>query len=209
MGSLSIWHWIIVLLVVGLPVVAVLFFVKRSKTRDAAQPEQLVGIGGWLILPIIGFVGTILLTGFNFLQTIKQFDGIKAIFSVDNGPIVSLKLPLGASLLLGLGVFVSAALCLYYIISIKKGVTKIATGHYIILALAGIADFWADSVLRQIVPSTPPDPTILRDAIRGLLIAAIWIPYFWLSKRVQNTFEKPRSAETSAVEEPRPREISQ
>ncbi|MCA3630571.1 MAG: DUF2569 family protein [Methylobacterium sp.] len=206
MGSASIWHWIVVLLAVGLPFAAIIFFAKRAKAR---QPNELSGIGGWLVLPIIGFIGTIALTTFNFLQIISEFDGVKAFFSTNSGPINQLKIPIATSILLGLAVIISASVCLYCIFQTKSGVARIATWHYILLACAGIADFWADSVLRTTFPNTPSDPNVLRDAIRGFLIAAIWIPYFWLSKRVKNTFERPTSADASASEKPLAREISQ
>jgi len=56
------------------------------------------GIGGWLVLPIIGFVGTILLTGWNQLQGLSEIDGLVAIFEAQSGPLVALKVPTALSL---------------------------------------------------------------------------------------------------------------
>src|SRR4029434_1056573 len=62
--------------------------------RAASGPS---GIGGWLILPIIGFVATILLTGHNFWTSFKTFDGLKAIFAASSGPLTGLKIPITLS----------------------------------------------------------------------------------------------------------------
>ena len=47
-------------------------------TQVAAVGEKAgpVGISGWLYVPILGFVGTILLTGFNLLAILKEADGL-------------------------------------------------------------------------------------------------------------------------------------
>lgn len=50
MGTFSIWHWAIVLLLIGVPV----FFAVRSAAKPSQNPESLVGFGGWLMLLAIG-----------------------------------------------------------------------------------------------------------------------------------------------------------
>jgi hypothetical protein len=62
--------------------------------RAASGPS---GIGGWLILPIIGFVATILLTGHNLWTSLETFDGLKAIFAATSGPLTGLKIPVTLS----------------------------------------------------------------------------------------------------------------
>ena len=53
--------------------------------------------------------------------------------------------------------------------------------------IAGFADLWLDQVI-QGVAATPADPSAIKEAVRGIVIACIWIPYFRFSKRVRNTF---------------------
>ena len=50
MGSFSIWHWAILLLLIGVPV----FFAVRSAAKPSQNPAALVGFGGWLMLLAIG-----------------------------------------------------------------------------------------------------------------------------------------------------------
>src|SRR5437868_1417113 len=72
-----------------------------------------VGIGGWLILPIIGFVGTIALTAWSVVSALRSWDGLVAIFTASEGPLAQIRVPVAASLVAGLLVIASAAWCLY------------------------------------------------------------------------------------------------
>src|SRR5262245_40106218 len=46
MASFSIWHWVIVLLIIGVPV-GLIIWSSRRKTSTEGAP---VGFGGWLLL---------------------------------------------------------------------------------------------------------------------------------------------------------------
>ncbi len=167
--------------------------------QDSAGPNVAVppdfpdqgprGLGGWLILPIIGFIGTILLTGWNLSEIIRSWDGMVAIFT--NESMKGARLPVGLSFLAAALVIASAAFCLFLIFAKRRAIVTFATAHYLILAVAGLVDLWGQGVLERALPNMPPDPAAIRDAVRGVVIAAIWIPYFNVSKRVRNTFVNP------------------
>lgn len=164
--------------------------------RAASGPS---GIGGWLILPIIGFVATILLTGHNVWTSLKTLDGLKAIFAASSGPLTGLKIPITLSFVSGCLLIITAAWCLYLIFARKHAVVGFATAHYLILAVAGLIEMWGGLALEKAIPGTPSDPSVVTGAVRGILAACIWIPYFRRSKRVRNTFgdsgpERARSA---------------
>ena len=184
MGMGSYWHWLVLLiLVLGIALVVRLASQSAKATGGHAQ-----GIGGWLVLPIIGFIGVILLTGANLISAIKDYEGIKYILTDTSGELNDLYLPMVLSLLFGIAVITSAAICLYKIFVSRGELKKIAVVHYLLLASAGLVELWGDSVLSSIVPDVAHDPSITRDALRGVIAAAIWVPYFLISKRVQNTF---------------------
>jgi hypothetical protein len=157
----------------------------------AASPTEKpgpVGLGGWLILPLLGFIGTILLTGWNLVQAASGWSGLAAIFGAESGPLTSVKVPLAVSTVAGILVVFSAAYCLYLMFAKKRAIIKFATAHYLVLAAAGLLDLWAQFALEAAIPNLPPDPSGLKEAVRGVVIAGIWVPYFHLSKRVRNTF---------------------
>ncbi len=151
---------------------------------SAAGPR---GIGGWLILPILGFIGTALWTLWNLLQGLAEASGLVAILTATSGPLVELRIPMILSVIAGVLVIASACYCLFLVYRKDAAITKFATAHYLLLLIAGFADLWLDQVI-QGVAATPADPSAIKEAVRGIVIACIWIPYFRFSKRVRNTF---------------------
>jgi len=158
------------------------------------KPVGPEGLGGWLILPIIGFIGVILLTGFYFLQSFEARDGLVAVFTATSAPLADLRIPVAASLIGGLLLVASAAYCLYLLLSRDHRIVTFATAHYVIVAVVGFIELWGGTVVETALPNDPKDPSLLKDAIRGLIVACIWIPYFHFSKRVKNTFGQPVEA---------------
>jgi len=69
---------------------------SSEKHHSLNVSEGPVGIGGWMIIPIIGFIGVALLTIINLLNTFSK-DGIDAlvvIFNATSGPVAALKMPM-------------------------------------------------------------------------------------------------------------------
>jgi hypothetical protein len=160
----------------------------RTDNLVDRQPSEPSGINGWLILPVIGFIGTILITGSNLLQAANETNQLVAIFSATSGPLVAMKVPTALSLVAGALVIASGSYCLYLVVAKKRAIINFATAHYLILASAGLIDIWTLSAMEKAIPNTPFEPAVFRDAFRGIAIACIWIPYFRISKRVKNTF---------------------
>lgn len=167
--------------------------VPRTETARPVTSGP-VGLRGWLILPIIGFVGTILLTGFSLSQVFVEWSGIQAILAGGNDQLVALRVPVGLSFVVGLAVVTSAALCLWLLFARRRAVIPVAIAHYVILAMAGLVELWGDIRITEIVPGTPRDPAMLKNAARGVIGALIWAPYFAVSKRVRNTCVEPSDA---------------
>jgi hypothetical protein len=159
-------------------------------SNEMEKTEDPHGIRGWLILPILGFVGTIVLTVINLLQTLTVVDGLTAIFTASTGPLSALKIPAALSLIAGILVVASASYCLVLIYTKGKAIKKIATAHYLIVLCAALSELWGESVLLKAAPGTTPDPSTMRYLLRAASAAIIWIPYFHFSKRVKNTFTK-------------------
>lgn len=152
-----------------------------------------VGIGGWLIFPIIGFVLTIIRTLINLVESVSgdSLRGLGEIFSVTaESHLASLKIPMGLSFISGILVILSAGYCLNLIYSKKQSIIKFATAHYLILACAALIDLWGGITINTVLPDTPMDKEIIKGAMQAIVAAIVWIPYFHYSKRVKNTFIK-------------------
>jgi len=152
-----------------------------------------IGIGGWLVLPIIGFFVTILLTAKNLVEGLSEenLEGLKLIFSSSTeNSLASLQVPIILSTMAGCFVILSGGYCLYLIFTKKQSIIKFATAHYIILAIGGLVDLWAGTVMQTAIPNTPLDKETIKGAVQGITAALVWIPYFNYSRRVKNTFTK-------------------
>ncbi|TGR96207.1 hypothetical protein EN852_036910, partial [Mesorhizobium sp. M2E.F.Ca.ET.209.01.1.1] len=76
----SIWHWAIVLLLVGVPV----FFAVRSAAGPSQNPCDLVGFGGWLMLLAIGQT----LAPFRTMaELFSSSEGYRQLMTLPNGPL--------------------------------------------------------------------------------------------------------------------------
>src|SRR5882757_11571776 len=105
-----------------------------------------VGIGGWLIIPILGFFGTIYLSGRNLLDAVAQVDELTAILKAPGtDALADAKIPIVLSLVCGLLLIGTAFMCLVYILTKKLAIVKVATVHYFLMAAAGVVDVWCDS----------------------------------------------------------------
>ena len=147
-----------------------------------------VGIGGWLILPIIGLALTIVLTAVNLAVNVPAFtpDVVAELFAT-RPALLAFAL---ASLLMGAGVLAFAAwnLVLMFRRSARlPGAMQVFYGVLVAVAVieaVGMAGY-------PLVYSDADRGQAIRDVVRSVISAAIWIPYFRVSKRVRNTFVDP------------------
>ena len=185
MGSLSIWHWAIIIVVFG----GLFFLIWAAVKRGRSNTKTPRGVGGWLVVPIFGFVAVIGLTIKNFYDAALLWNGIWAILVGSIPESGALRMPMILSELFGVGIIISASLCLYRIFFSKVGVRQITTIHYSLLFFAMLNEVWLDYMLSITFTDTPQDPSVIKDAVRAAVAAAVWVPYFWISKRVKNTFD--------------------
>lgn len=144
--------------------------VAKETGSQIEQPRGvLVGIGGWLILPAIGFAlgPAIWIIGL-FIEIDREVPGFIIVCY---------------AVLLAFGCFLT------YSFFTKRRWTPVLMFTYLLLAPALLATktmVYAScrGELKDLVPG------IIASCVLSILAACIWIPYFAISKRVQATFVK-------------------
>lgn len=151
-----------------------------TNQTEAAAPAvvpQLAGIGGWLVLPAIGFVlGPIL----GVAMLVVAFGLYPDVAAEGHGNLYALELLVEVGLL----VFLIYAAARFFgqrsnapsVIVAFMIASLVASAVLLMVELgAGAQDFAAESV---------------KQLVRGAINAAIWIPYFKVSRRVKAAFIK-------------------
>ncbi|OBQ61129.1 DUF2569 family protein [Mesorhizobium erdmanii] len=186
MGAFSIWHWVIVLLLIGVPV----FFAVRSAAKPSRNPEALVGFGGWLMLLAIG-------QALSPLRTLADFansaDGYQQLMTLSNGPLavygeVALNL---AFLALQLVVLVS-------MLRRSHRFPQLFLFQWVAIPVVFILDtIWIVSSL-----GVPVNQVLAGDAlvapIASFVGTGIWVAYVYKSVRVRDTFIRTNASEQIA-----------
>ncbi|MBL8257814.1 MAG: DUF2569 domain-containing protein [Pseudoxanthomonas mexicana] len=165
--------------------------VFRSTREERNRGPE--GLGGWLILPMIGLALTVLkILGYFGNQVAPMVaDGTYDLLTTPGSELYH---PLWLPLLLleggGNGVLLVMALvaiCLYFMRSRwfpRMHITFMLTNAVLLLVL-----FFFGAKIPALMEAH--DVQAVSDMTRGLVGAAIWVPYMLTSKRVRNTF-RPR-----------------
>ncbi|MFD9900863.1 DUF2569 domain-containing protein [Mesorhizobium sp. NPDC059025] len=149
-------------------------------------PDGPVGLGGWLVLPIIGLLVTPLrgvfhLAGYGeLLASMQRLPGSLSAFLVlefVGNIIVLIVLPV---ILLVLLFRRSASFQRLFVIWAAGGLA------FIVLDLIGTQVLFGD--LLEATNQTLLDEQTTTELLRSVVFSVIWIPYMRLSRRVANTF---------------------
>jgi hypothetical protein len=179
--------------------------VQTQTPVPTGDVENLRGIAGWLLLP---FMHLALNTG-RTIQLFAPVADLPAWFKAamnpdlqDIGPYTPY--PYAPRYVLGLSLsyivlLCLAAVCLLLIRRRSALLRPVISGYYLfsILVAAGtllVSYRWEEAAARLMGQAAPPPFSILFwPALLlafAVLWAAVWIPYFWRSRRVANTFNR-------------------
>ncbi|RWC41781.1 MAG: DUF2569 family protein [Mesorhizobium sp.] len=178
MGTFSIWHWAILLLLIGVPV----FFAVRSAAKPSRIPGALVGFGGWLMLLAIGQTLSPLRTLADFANSA---DGYQQLMTLSNGP---------------LAVYGEVALNLAFLaLQLVVLVSMLRRSHrfpqlFLLQWLAIPVVFVLDTIWVASVLGVPVSLVLAGDAlvtpIVSFVLTGLWVAYVYKSVRVRNTFTR-------------------
>jgi hypothetical protein len=142
--------------------------------------EGPVGIGGWLILPIIGLIGSCFLTGYNLLQSLPDIQYLMTAPDLPEGLYSFVLIELAANV--ALIVLALGTLVLLFTTSRRFPAT------YIFWLAFSLVVVVADTLVASLVFEIASDGQSIKDIVRAVAACAIWIPYTLVPVRVKNTF---------------------
>ncbi|TIP00278.1 MAG: DUF2569 family protein [Mesorhizobium sp.] len=178
MGSFSIWHWAIVLLLIGVPVV----FAVRPASKRSQNPGDLAGFSGWLMLLAIGQV----LSPFRTLaELFSSSEGYKQLIPLPNGPLA-----VCGEIVLLLVFAAFQVVVLFAMLRRSPRFKRLFLYQWIAIPVVFILDaVWTSTVL-----GVPVSQILAGDALAAVIasfaVTGIWVAYVYRSVRVRNTFGK-------------------
>lgn len=157
---------------------------------EKASEKSLEGIGGWLVLPLLSLsVTPFRLSFFLYKDLWPVFS--KGHWGVLTTPGGEAYHPLWAPLLIfevigNLSIIVLCLIALWFFLKRSQLAPKLVIS-WLAVSLAFVA---TDFFLADLIPAVAEqsDRQSVRELGRSVVGAAIWIPYFLVSKRVKATF---------------------
>ncbi|MBZ9794135.1 DUF2569 family protein [Mesorhizobium sp. ES1-4] len=180
MGAFSIWHWAIVLLLIGVPV----FFAVRSAAKPSQNPEALVGFGGWLMLLAIGQTLSPLRT---LADVANSADGYQQLMTLPNG-----SLAVYGEIALNIAFLALQLVVLISMLRRSRRFPQLFLLQWLALPVVFVLDtIWISSIL-----GAPVSQMLAGDAlvtpIASFVGTGIWAAYVYKSVRVRNTFTRTK-----------------
>ena len=160
---------------------------------EQVTDDKLQGLGGWLLLVMLGLiVSPIRISLMLFRDHAPIFsDGTwQALTSSSSEHYHALWAPFISFEIAGNVLLIVLALATLCFLLMKS---KYAPAIAITWLLTGLVFVVGDFILAQQIPliaNQPTDPETMKELARSVIGAAIWIPYFLLSKRVKVTFTR-------------------
>jgi Protein of unknown function (DUF2569) len=184
-GSISIWHWLIVLVIIVLPAAAAIYTARKART-PTGEPA---GVGGWLLYL---FIGQSLSPVIALASGVRSFTEGLEVWSVPGAPFA---------------VIVETALNIGFVatIAVTTGAMWRRDVRFPTLfgyqCLAFIVVMVVDTAAASAAFNVPVKQIVdesARDFAKGVIGGGIWYWYVVKSVRVKNTFTRrpPTSAET-------------
>ncbi|WP_447876151.1 DUF2569 domain-containing protein [Serratia fonticola] len=151
--------------------------VRGSDYCDACEKKELGKIGGFLYLPALGIILSVISSIYGLLSSIKSYHSVTAITSALY-PFIIFQI-IWFAILLALSV---------YITGIFFGKKKKTPFYYILLISFNLMFVISNVAISHYQYGVAVDSDMLTSMARTLIGACIWIPYFLVSVRVKRTF---------------------
>ncbi len=179
------WWWYATMggFVLSVALLVVLICVRRRRAKPGEE-TTLVGISGWLLLPMLGLVGTLLvLTGSTMLD-------VRALvqMAVPDYPLLAGVMIVQVVLSVALLAFDIVLMVFFF--QKRRFVPRLYISFLISVVAFNLL------MVAAVILASQVENLDLREAmrtsgeglVRSIVFSAIWIPYFCVSKRVKATF---------------------
>lgn len=151
---------------------------KGGDYCSACEEKAFKRIGGWLYVPALGLVLSVV---FNFIAFVNTLKLLINSYGVLTGEAWWVILCEGVAFA---GLFVAAI----YVSSLFFRKKRQLPRYYIAFMVAGIAFEVLDAYFANVFFDAPFDFDSVKTLMRSVLGACIWIPYSCVSERVKRTF---------------------
>jgi hypothetical protein len=159
----------------------------QDQPLEAQPTSGPRGIGGWLVLPIMHLITSIVFTGINVFPVWQNWSGL---FNLLLDPANRwMFLPIVVSTVLSMAIISLAACALTMMFLRKRILPWLMICFYIGLLLGTLLDWALYFYYPEFREIGADDLGQARNEFtRAFFAALIWIPYFLISKRVKATF---------------------
>jgi uncharacterized membrane protein len=183
MGSFSIWHWLILAAIVGVPIWLVVRATRKAKENAPPGTAGPVGIGGWLALLAFGqTIGPLVMLA-DLVKDVDQFDTLLKSSSLPN---LALAEKLEVGLMLCLAAYqVAVAVAMY---RKKSYFPTLFLWQWIAVLLVSASDLFAPFWMTGLTMPQDVATQALGNLGAILVGEGIWVLYVFRSVRVRNTF---------------------
>ncbi|HHQ6631264.1 TPA: DUF2569 domain-containing protein [Serratia fonticola] len=151
--------------------------VRGSDFCEACEQKELGKIGGFLYLPALGIILSVISSIYGLLSSIKSYHSVTGITSALY-PFIIYQI-ICFAILLALSV---------YITGVFFGKKKKAPFYYILLISLNLIFVISNVAISHYQYGVEVDSDMWTSMARTLIGACIWIPYFLVSVRVKRTF---------------------
>ncbi|TPJ54935.1 MULTISPECIES: DUF2569 family protein [unclassified Mesorhizobium] len=176
MGTFSIWHWAIVLLIIGVSV----FFAVRSAVKPSQGPAALIGFGGWLMLLAIGQVLPPLRT---LADLANSAEGYRQLMSLPNGLVA-----VYSEVALNLAFLALQLVVLISMLRRSRRFPQLFLFQWIAIPVVLVLD----TILISSTLGVPVSQIFAGDALMtpvlSFILTGAWVAYVYKSVRVKNMF---------------------
>jgi hypothetical protein len=164
--------------------------VESAVVVEEVESRGPEGIGGWLLLPLLGLIFTPIAALVTIVRdNLPPFT--EGYFSTLTNPAFEHYHPLWSVVLVfePIGTATIGAMAVWALVLLTRK-DKAFPRFMIAFYSMNLAFVIVDAVLCFQIPllANESGPALVRDFMRTCIVAAIWIPYMCVSKRVRNTF---------------------